>query len=148
RPAGGGRSRAPGPRSSRCPRPRLRCGRARESRWPSIAAILAQRDRPAQARPPPERAALCAGIDGAAFHRAVVVGCREGLRALTIGIAGGTASGKTTVARRLLERLAGHPVALLDQDAYYRDLSDMPIEERRNFNFDHPDAFDTDLLVR
>ncbi len=73
--------------------------------------------------------------------------CRT-LRALTIGIAGGTASGKTTVARRLVERLAGHPIALLDQDAYYRDLSDVPIEERRNFNFDHPDAFDTDLLVK
>jgi len=66
---------------------------------------------------------------------------------LTIGIAGGTASGKTTVARRLVERLAGHPVAFLDQDAYYRDLADTPLEERRAFNFDHPDAFDTELLV-
>ena len=46
-----------------------------------------------------------------------------------------------------MERLAGHPTALLDQDAYYRDLSDMPLEERRGFNFDHPDAFDTELLV-
>ncbi len=69
------------------------------------------------------------------------------MRPLTIGIAGGTASGKTTAARRLVERLAGHPVAFLDQDAYYRDLADMPIEDRRAFNFDHPDAFDTDLLV-
>jgi uridine kinase len=69
------------------------------------------------------------------------------VRPLTIGIAGGTASGKTTAARRLVERLAGHPVAFLDQDAYYRDLADMAIEERRAFNFDHPDAFDTDLLV-
>jgi len=68
-------------------------------------------------------------------------------RPLTIGIAGGTARGKTTVARRLVERLAGHPIAFLDQDAYYRDLADMPIEERRGFNFDHPDAFDTELLV-
>jgi uridine kinase len=69
------------------------------------------------------------------------------VRPLTIGIAGGTASGKTTVARRLVERLAGHPIALLDQDAYYRDLSEVPLEERRSFNFDHPDAFDTELLV-
>jgi uridine kinase len=69
-------------------------------------------------------------------------------RPLTIGIGGGTASGKTTVARRIVERLAGHPIAFLDQDAYYRDLSDMPLEERKTFNFDHPDAFDTDLLVR
>lgn len=66
---------------------------------------------------------------------------------LTIGIAGGTASGKTTVARRLVERLAGHPVAFLDQDSYYRDLSATPLAARRGFNFDHPDAFDTDLLV-
>jgi len=69
------------------------------------------------------------------------------VRPLTIGIAGGTASGKTTVARRLVERLAGHPVAFLDQDAYYRDLADTPLEERSAFNFDHPDAFDTELLV-
>jgi uridine kinase len=67
---------------------------------------------------------------------------------LTIGIAGGTASGKTTVARRLVERLGTHPVAVLDQDSYYRDLADLPLEERARFNFDHPDAFDTGLLVR
>jgi uridine kinase len=67
---------------------------------------------------------------------------------LTIGIAGGTASGKTTVARRLVERLGSHPVAVLDQDSYYRDLADLPLEERARFNFDHPDAFDTSLLVR
>jgi uridine kinase len=75
-----------------------------------------------------------------------VVSC--GVLPLTIGIAGGTASGKTTVARRLVERLAGHPVAMLDQDAYYRELSDLPLAERSRFNFDHPDAFDTELLVR
>ena len=69
------------------------------------------------------------------------------MRPLTIGIAGGTASGTTTVARRLVERLLGHPVAFLDQDAYYKDLADTPLEERRAFNFDHPDAFDTELLV-
>ena len=69
------------------------------------------------------------------------------VRPLTIGIAGGTASGKTTVARRLVERLAGHPVAFLDQDSYYRDLSDISLDERKAFNFDHPDAFDTDLFV-
>jgi uridine kinase len=67
---------------------------------------------------------------------------------LTIGIAGGTASGKTTVARRLVERLGNHPVAVLDQDSYYRDLADLPLEERARFNFDHPDAFDTGRLVR
>ena len=70
------------------------------------------------------------------------------MQPLTIGIAGGTASGKTTVARRLVERLGTHPVAVLDQDSYYRDLADLPLEERARFNFDHPDAFDTALLVR
>ena len=69
------------------------------------------------------------------------------MRPLTIGIAGGTASGKTTVARRIVERLAGHPVAFLDQDAYYRPLADLSLEDRRAFNFDHPDAFDTELMV-
>lgn len=68
-------------------------------------------------------------------------------RPLVVGIAGGTASGKTTVARKLHEALAGSRVAFIDQDSYYRDLADMALEERREVNFDHPDAFDTDLLV-
>jgi uridine kinase len=66
---------------------------------------------------------------------------------LVVGIAGGTASGKTTVARKIHEALAGSRVAFIDQDSYYRDLSDLTLEERRELNFDHPDAFDTDLLV-
>lgn len=66
---------------------------------------------------------------------------------LFVGIAGGTASGKTTVARKLVQRLKGHPVAFIDQDSYYKDLSHLPFEERVERNFDHPDAFDTDLLV-
>lgn len=66
---------------------------------------------------------------------------------LVVGIAGGTASGKTTVARKIREALRGHRVAFIDQDSYYRDLSDMSLEERREINFDHPDAFDTELLV-
>lgn len=67
---------------------------------------------------------------------------------LVVGIAGGTASGKTTVARKVREALADCRVAFIDQDSYYRDLADMPLEERRQVNFDHPDAFETDLLVR
>src|SRR4051794_12348001 len=67
--------------------------------------------------------------------------------ALVVGIAGGTASGKTTVARKVREELQGSSVAFLDQDSYYKDLSEMPLNERREVNFDHPDAFDTDLLV-
>ncbi|MET0402559.1 MAG: uridine kinase [Cystobacter sp.] len=66
---------------------------------------------------------------------------------LVVGIAGGTASGKTTVARKVRDALADCRVAFIDQDSYYRDLSDVPLAERREVNFDHPDAFDTDLLV-
>lgn len=66
---------------------------------------------------------------------------------LMIGIAGGTASGKTTVARRIATALEGHPVAFLDQDAYYRDLAHLDEDARRALNFDHPDAFDVELLV-
>ncbi len=66
---------------------------------------------------------------------------------LVVGIAGGTASGKTTVARKIHEALSNSKVAFVDQDSYYRDLSHLTLEERREVNFDHPDAFDTDLLV-
>ncbi|MGQ0508648.1 MAG: uridine kinase [Myxococcaceae bacterium] len=67
---------------------------------------------------------------------------------LIVGIAGGTASGKTTVTRKVKESLAGCRVAFIDQDSYYKDLTDLPLETRREVNFDHPDAFDTELLVR
>jgi uridine kinase len=66
---------------------------------------------------------------------------------LVVGIAGGTASGKTTVARKVREALADCRVAFIDQDSYYRDLSDISLDERREINFDHPDAFDLELLV-
>lgn len=67
--------------------------------------------------------------------------------ALVVGIAGGTASGKTTVARKLHEALESSGIAFIDQDSYYRDLSHLTLEERREVNFDHPDAFDTELLA-
>jgi uridine kinase len=66
---------------------------------------------------------------------------------IAVGIAGGTASGKTTVARKIREALAPAPLAFLDQDAYYKDLPELTLEERGEVNFDHPDAFDTELLV-
>jgi uridine kinase len=66
---------------------------------------------------------------------------------LVVGIAGGTASGKTTVARKIHQALSSSRVAFIDQDAYYKDLSALSTEERREVNFDHPDAFDTELLV-
>jgi uridine kinase len=94
---------------------------------------------------------------------------------LVIGIAGGTASGKTTVARRIVQELSAaleggghetagldleafmreerqaHPargrVVLLEQDSYYREFADLPLEEKREINWDHPEAFDAPLLV-
>jgi len=68
-------------------------------------------------------------------------------RPLTIGVVGGTGSGKTTVARSIYDALSGVDAVLVDQDAYYRDLAHLPLEERKRVNFDHPDAFDTDLMV-
>lgn len=65
---------------------------------------------------------------------------------LVLGIAGGTASGKTTVARKIHEAFASR-VAFIDQDSYYRPLDHLSLEQRREVNFDHPDAFDSDLLV-
>lgn len=68
--------------------------------------------------------------------------------AVIIGIAGGSGSGKTTVQRAIMERFGPRRIALLDHDAYYRDLSHLPLEERVRFNFDHPDALETDLMVQ
>ena len=71
----------------------------------------------------------------------------EGATALVLGIAGGTGSGKTTVVDAIVEALAGEPVAFLEHDAYYRDLQALDFEERAAQNFDHPDAFETELMV-
>lgn len=66
---------------------------------------------------------------------------------LVIGIAGGTGSGKTTVVKKIIERLPPGEVAILSQDSYYRDSSHLPMEERQKINFDHPSAIEFDLLV-
>ena len=66
---------------------------------------------------------------------------------LIIGIAGGTGSGKTTVVSKIIKSLPPNEVVLLPQDSYYKDSSHIPVEERQNINFDHPDAFDWDLLT-
>lgn len=63
-----------------------------------------------------------------------------------IGIAGGTGSGKTTVVRKIMEALEGENVAIIPQDSYYNDNTHLTMEERRLINYDHPDAFDWDLL--
>lgn len=65
-----------------------------------------------------------------------------------IGIAGGTGSGKTTVVRKLTERMPQASFVVIPQDSYYKDSSHVPVEERQNINFDHPDAFDWALLSR
>ena len=66
---------------------------------------------------------------------------------MIIGICGGTGSGKTTVARKIVEAIGEDKVLLLAQDAYYKDSSHLPFEKRVELNFDHPDAIDATLLV-
>ncbi len=66
---------------------------------------------------------------------------------LVIGIAGGSGSGKTTVARSVVESIGRDAVVLIQHDAYYREQSHLPLEERAKVNYDHPDSLETDLLV-
>ncbi len=65
---------------------------------------------------------------------------------MVIGIAGGTGSGKTTITRRLVERFGGD-VSVIHHDNYYKAHHDLPYEERALLNYDHPDSFDTDMLI-
>lgn len=69
-------------------------------------------------------------------------------RPILIGIAGGTGSGKTTVAEAIVRRIGPEHIALIQQDSYYKDQSHLPMEERVRVNYDHPDSLDTDLLIR
>lgn len=66
---------------------------------------------------------------------------------LVVGIAGGTSSGKTTVTRSIAEALGGSNVALLQHDSYYKDLSAFGGKQAQEINFDHPDAYDTELFI-
>lgn len=66
---------------------------------------------------------------------------------LIVGIAGGTGSGKTTVVKKIIERLPKGEVAVLPQDSYYKDSSHLPLEERQEINFDHPEAVEFALLI-
>lgn len=68
-------------------------------------------------------------------------------KGVLIGISGASGSGKTLVAHTLYNSLGSSKVVILQEDAYYKDLSDLPFEERTKFNFDHPDAFDHSLLI-
>lgn len=66
---------------------------------------------------------------------------------MIIGISGGTGSGKTTVAQKIIAPFGADNVVYLQQDSYYRNLGDMPLDLRHRVNYDHPDAFDTELLM-
>jgi uridine kinase len=69
------------------------------------------------------------------------------MKPLIIGIAGGSGSGKSTVARNVAHALHAESVAFIDMDAYYRNHAHLPLDERRKVNWDHPEAFDWELLV-
>jgi uridine kinase len=69
------------------------------------------------------------------------------VKPLIIGIAGGTGSGKSTVARKVADALPDASVAFIEMDAYYRDFSHLSLDERRQINWDHPETFDMDLLI-
>jgi uridine kinase len=69
-------------------------------------------------------------------------------RRILIGIAGGSGSGKTLVARTIVRELGSDRVVVIDQDSYYKNLEDVPFRDREARNFDHPDAFDNELLRR
>ena len=66
---------------------------------------------------------------------------------LLLGIAGGTGSGKTTVANNIVKRLALDSITIITMDSYYRDLADLPPARRDEANFDHPDSVEMDLFV-
>ena len=68
-------------------------------------------------------------------------------KGLVIGICGGTGSGKTTITERIISALSPESVLVLQQDHYYRDFPQLSLEERTRLNFDHPDSFDTPLLI-
>jgi uridine kinase len=66
---------------------------------------------------------------------------------VVIGVAGGSGSGKTSVTKAIYDHFQGHSILMLEQDYYYKDQSHLPFEERLKTNYDHPLAFDNDLLI-
>lgn len=66
---------------------------------------------------------------------------------ITIAVAGGTGSGKTTVSRALIERVGSEHISYVPHDAYYKDLSHLPENQRKTINFDHPHSLDTPLMI-
>ena len=70
-----------------------------------------------------------------------------GKKPIVIGVAGGSGSGKTSVTKAIYEHFKGHSILMLEQDYYYKDQGHLPYEERLKTNYDHPLAFDNDLLI-
>lgn len=70
-----------------------------------------------------------------------------GRKPVVIGVTGGSGSGKTSVTKAIYNSFKGHSILILEQDYYYKDQSDLPFEERLKTNYDHPLAFDNDLLI-
>ena len=68
-------------------------------------------------------------------------------KVIVIGIAGGTGSGKSTMIRKIKEEFSDE-ITILSHDFYYKEHSDIPFEERKKLNYDHPNAFDTDLMIK
>lgn len=73
---------------------------------------------------------------------------QEDKHPVVIGVTGGSGSGKTTVSNKIYNQLHGQAIQIINQDTYYNDQSDMTMEERKKVNYDHPLAFDTDLLIK
>lgn len=67
---------------------------------------------------------------------------------LIIGVAGGSGSGKTTVVNKIVKNFGRDDVLLIEHDSYYRDLSHLPLEQRKKQNFDHPSSLETELMIR
>src|SRR4051794_15682368 len=70
-----------------------------------------------------------------------------GRKPVVIGVAGGSGSGKTSVTKAIFDSFKGHSILMIEQDYYYKDQSSLPFEERLKTNYDHPLAFDNDLLI-
>mgnify|MGYP005842018421 CR=1 FL=1 len=70
------------------------------------------------------------------------------MKCIVIGIAGGTGSGKTSIARNIMQHLPKGSAVLIDHDSYYKDHPELPLEERKKLNYDHPDSLDNELLVQ
>lgn len=73
---------------------------------------------------------------------------KEQRRPIIIGVTGGSGSGKTTVSKAIYNQLHGQAIQIIAQDTYYNDQSSMTMAERKAVNYDHPLAFDTDLLIK